>query len=306
MATISVMGATGHVGGRIAERLLAEGHTVRALGRSLDKLAGLKAKGAEVLTGDAADAAFLTRAFTGADGAFTLQPPALTAPDYPARQTAEGEAIAKAVKDSGVEYVVVLSSVGADRPSGTGPIAGLHAQEERLKRLPGVNVLALRPGFFFENFFATLPLIEHEGVNGGAVAGTTSLPMIATPDIGDVAARALAARDWTGFQVRELLGPRDLTHDECTRIIGAAIGKPALPYVRFPYADYAASLVQAGLSKSMADQYSEMAKAFDDGLVVSVEGRNAANTTPTTFESWVATVFAPALSAGAARGSAAR
>lgn len=304
MATIAVMGATGHVGGRIAERLLADGHTVRALGRSLDKLAGLKAKGAEVLTGDAADAAFLTKAFTGADGAFTLQPPNLTAPDYPARQAAEGEAIARAVKDSGVKHVVALSAVGADRPSGTGPIAGLHAQEQRLKRLTGVNVLALRPGFFFENFLEVLPLIEHQGINGGAVAGTTVLPMIATQDVGDAAARALAARDWTGFQVRELLGPRDLTHDECTRIIGAAIGKPGLPYVRFPYADYAAALVQAGLSKSMADQYSEMAKAFDDGIVVSVEGRNAANTTPMTFESWVATALAPALTAGATHASA--
>jgi uncharacterized protein YbjT (DUF2867 family) len=304
MATIAVMGATGNVGGRIAERLLADGHKVRALGRSLDKLAGLKAKGAEVLTGDAADAAFLTKAFTGVDGAFTLQPPALTAPDYPARQASEGEAIAKAIAASGVKHVVALSSIGADRPSGTGPIAGLHAQEERLKRLTGVNVLVLRPGFFFENFLAVLPLIQHQGINGGAVAGTTVLPMIATPDIGDVGARALAARDWTGFQVRELLGPRDLTHDECTRIIGAVIGKPNLPYVRFPYADYAASLVQAGLSKSMADQYAEMTKAFDDGLVVSVEGRNAGNTTPTTFESWVASALAPALTASASGGAA--
>jgi uncharacterized protein YbjT (DUF2867 family) len=238
------------------------------------------------------------------DGAFTLQPPNPTAADYPARQASEGEAIAKAIAASGVKHVVALSSVGADRPSGTGPIAGLHAQEERLKRLTGVNVLVLRPGFFFENFFAVLPLIEHQGINGGAIAGATPLPMIATQDIGDAAARALAARDWTGFQVRELLGPRDLTHDEATRIIGAGIGKPGLPYVRFPYADYAASLVQAGLSKSMADLYAEMSKAFDDGLVVSVEGRNAANTTPTTFETFVATALAPALRATATRASA--
>jgi uncharacterized protein YbjT (DUF2867 family) len=304
MATIAVMGATGHVGGRIAERLLADGHTVRALGRSPEKLAALARKGAEVLTGDAADAAFLTTAFTGADGAFTLLPPNPTAPDFLARQAAEGEAIAGAIAASGVKHVVALSSVGADRPFGTGPIKGIHAQEERLKRLTGVNVLALRPGFFFENFLEVLPLIEHQGINGGAVAGTTVLPMIATQDVGDAGARALAARDWTGFQVRELLGPRDLTHDECTRIIGAAIGKPNLPYVRFPYADYAASLVQAGLSKSMADLYAEMSKAFDDGLVVSVEGRTATNTTPTTFETWAATVLAPALTAGAKRASA--
>ncbi|HWJ57854.1 MAG TPA: hypothetical protein VNR90_16545, partial [Vicinamibacterales bacterium] len=62
------------------------------------------------------------------------------------------------------------------------------------------------------------------------------------------------------------------------------IGKPDLAYVQFPYADYSAALQQAGISKSVADAYAEMEKAFDDGIVKSIEGRNAANTTPTAFE----------------------
>jgi uncharacterized protein YbjT (DUF2867 family) len=137
-------------------------------------------------------------------------------------------------------------------------------------------------------------LIKHQGINGSAVHGDTVLPMIATRDIGDAAARALAARDWTGFQVRELLGPRDLTHAEATRIIGEAIGRPDLPYVAFPYPDYVGALVAAGLSPNMAELYAEMSKAFNDGLVVSREGRTAANTTPTTFEQFVREVIVPA------------
>ena len=284
MATFAVMGATGNIGGRISEQLLAGGHTVRALGRSLEKLAGLKAKGAEVLTGDAADSAFLSKAFSGADGVFALLPPNPVSPDFPAEADRVGEAIAGAIAKSGVRHVVALSSVGAERSSGTGPIVGLHRQEERLKRLTATNVLAMRPGYFFENFLHSLDLIRHQGINGGGAAGTTSIPMIATQDIAAFAARALAARDWTGFKVQELLGARDLSFDEATRIIGQAIGKPALAYVQFPYADYSAALQQAGLSKSIADLYAEMDKAFDDGIVTSVEGRNAGNTTPTTFE----------------------
>lgn len=65
--------------------------------------------------------------------------------------------------------------------------------------------------------------------------------MIATRDIADVAARALRQRDWRGVVVRELLGERDLTFAEATRIIGARIGKPDLSYVQFPYADFTAS-----------------------------------------------------------------
>jgi uncharacterized protein YbjT (DUF2867 family) len=284
MATFAVMGATGNIGSKVSEQLLAGGHSVRALGRSLDKLAGLKAKGADVRTGDAADAAFLAAAFTGADGVFTMQPPNPISPDMLADSDRTGSAIAEAIAASGTRHVVALSSVGAERASGTGPIVGLHRQEERLKRLAGTNVLILRPGYFFENFLHVLDLIRHQGINGGGAAGATAIPMIATEDIARVAAGALAARDWTGVRVQELLGPRDLSFDEATRIIGATIGKPDLAYVRFPYADYAAALQQAGLSKSVADLYAEMEKAFDDGIVKSVEGRHAGNTTPTRFE----------------------
>jgi uncharacterized protein YbjT (DUF2867 family) len=299
MATIAVMGANGNVGGKIAEQLLGQGHHVRALGRSADKLAGLKATGAEILLGDAGDAAFLTRAFRGADAAFTLLPPSPLSQDYLGDMRRAGEAIAKAAGDAGLKQLVALSSVGADRAAGTGPIAGLHAHEQRLQALAshGTNVLAFRPGYFFENFLAVIGLIKHQGINGSAVAPETRMPMIATADIGAAAARALAARDWTGFQVRELLGPRDYSMPEATQIIGAAIGKPELPYVQFPYADYAAALVQAGLSSNVANLYADMEKAFNDGLVKSVEGRTAANTTSTTFEQFAAAVLAPAYAA---------
>ena len=99
-----------------------------------------------------------------------------------------------------------------------------------------------------------------------------------------MAARALKARDWTGVVVRELLGPRDVTHAEATRIIGAHIGRPDLQYVQFPYADFAASLVQMGISQNVAGLYAEMARAFNEGRVKSREGRRPENTTPTRFE----------------------
>jgi uncharacterized protein YbjT (DUF2867 family) len=297
MATIAVMGASGNIGGRISDRLLTGGHTVRALGRSAAKLAALEARGAEVLLGDAADAAFLTKAFTGADAAFSLLPPNPTAEDYLARLNAEGEAIARAAGDSGLKHLVALSSVGADLAAGTGPIEGLHRQEARLKALPRTSVLALRPGYFFENFLAVVGLIKHQGLNGSAIAPNTVLPMIATRDVAEVAVQALASRDWTGFQVRELLGPRDLTHADATRIIGEAIGTPDLPYVAFPYTDYVGALVGAGLSQNVAELYAEMAKAFNDGIVVSREGRTAANTTPTTLEQFAREVIAPAYAA---------
>ena len=281
---ITVMGASGNTGRKIVEDLLRSGEKVRAIGRSADKLAGFKSTGAEVLTGDASDVGFLTGAFAGAEGVFTLFPPDVHSGDYRAQQDLQGESIVKAVRDGGVRNVVFLSSLGGDLPEGTGPIAGLHAQEQRLRALPATNVLILRPGYFFENFYETLSLIKHQGINGGAIAADVPIPMIATRDIAAVAAQALKARDFKGVVVRELLGERDLTHAEATRILGARIGRPDLKYVQFPYADFVAALTGMGLSRNVAELYSEMARALNEGKVKSREGRTPSNTTPTRFE----------------------
>jgi uncharacterized protein YbjT (DUF2867 family) len=281
---ITVMGATGHTGKRIAETLLMSGEKVRALGRSESKLAPLKSAGAEVLTGDLTDTAFLTNAFRGVDAIYTLLPTDPHSPDYRAEQDRQGEAIVKAIRESGVRYVVALSSLGADLSEGTGVLAGLHAQEERLTALEGINVLLLRPVSFFENFYESLWLIKNAGFNGDSVAPDLAIPMIATRDIADVAAKALTARAWKGVAVQELFGQRDLSYAEATRLLGERIGKPDLQYVQLSYAEEAAALVQAGLSESFARLYVEMTRAFNEGKVGPGKGRNFENTTPTRFE----------------------
>ncbi len=294
---ITVMGASGNTGRVVAEALLARGEKVRVVGRDAGKLASLQARGADVAIGDVTNAAFLTRVFTGTETAYTLLPPDPRSNAFRAYQDRVGEATVQALRQAGVRRVVFLSSVGADLPSGTGPIAGLHAQEERLRKL-GVAVLLLRPGYFFENLYGSLPLIRHQGVNGGAIAPDVKMSMIAASDIGSAAAAAIAARDFTGVEVRNLLGPRDLSLAEVTRILGAAIKKPDLAYVQFPYEAFAGALVQAGLSADVAGLYAEMSRAFNEGIVKVVGGRTAASTTPTTFESFSKELAAAYAAAG--------
>jgi uncharacterized protein YbjT (DUF2867 family) len=180
---IAVMGASGNTGKVVAEELLGRGMKVRAIGRDAGKLQALAARGAETAVGDGSDQGFLARAFAGAESAYTLIPPDFRAQDFRAHQDRIGEATAAALRQSGVKRVVLLSSVGADLPAGTGPIAGLYAQEKRLAGL-GVDVLSLRAGYFFENLHASLPVIRHQGVNGSAISPDVKLSMIATRDIG--------------------------------------------------------------------------------------------------------------------------
>ena len=281
---ITVMGATGNTGKKIATALLRTGEKVRALGRSESKLEELKKLGAEVMPGDMAKDGFLTKAFRESDAVYTLLPTDRRSLNYRAEQDRQGEATIQAVRESGVRHIVFLSSLGAELDEGTGLIAGLHAQEERLKQISDTNVLLLRPVSFYENFHDSLGLIKHQGITGDSVAPNLAIPMVATRDIAEVVAKALTARDWNGVVVRELLGPRDLTYAEATHILGECIGKPDLQYLQFSYADMARALMEGGMSESFARLYVAMTKAFNEGVVKPRDGRTPENTTPTRFE----------------------
>src|SRR5262245_29165571 len=287
---ITVMGASGRTGRKIAETLLRAGQAVRVVGRAEYKLAHLGKAGAELRVGDPTDAEFLAEAFRGADAAYTLLPNDHESPDFRAQQDRQGDAIVEAVKRSGIRYVVALSSLGAELSEGTGIIAGLHAQEERLKRLPGVHLLLLRPIFFFENFSRHLPTIREEGYSADSLAPDLAVPMAATTDIAATAAKALVSRDWEGVEVRELLGPRDLSFAEAMLLLGEEIGIYDLQYVQFSYPEMIRTLVRSGFSRSFAEAYVETTRAFNEGKIRPMSGRTQRNTTPTRFED-----FAPAL-----------
>ncbi|SFS12836.1 Uncharacterized conserved protein YbjT, contains NAD(P)-binding and DUF2867 domains [Dyella sp. OK004] len=283
---ITVMGATGHTGTRLVERLLQAGQSVRALGRSKQRLEALTQAGAEMLAGEPDDAGFLAEAFNGATAVYTLLAYDMQTPDYHAMQNAQGGAIVQALRKAAVSHVVFHSSVGADLPSGNGPIASLHTHEARLREMGNINALILRSGALFENFNAAPETIRQLGMYGDAMAPDAAIPMIATRDIADVAAKALVARDWNGVVVRELLGPRDLSYAEATRLIGERMGMPDLAYVQLPYEEMIGVLCQAGFSENLAHLYVELAQAINEGRIRSLEGRSAANITPTGFETF--------------------
>jgi uncharacterized protein YbjT (DUF2867 family) len=283
---VTVMGATGKTGQAVTEQLLAGGAKVRAIGRDQNKLQPLAKKGAEPVVADVTRAAELTTAFRGADAIYALVPPHYTAADPLGHYDTINAAIAAAITESGVRRVVYLSSVGADRDSGTGPIVGLHRGEEKLKAIAGLDLLLLRPGYFFENHFGAIGLIKSQGVNGGAMKPDVSFGQIATRDIGALAAKALLARDFSGASVRELYGPRDLSMAEATRILGSKIGKPDLKYVQFPDAGVVEGLKGAGFSEALAKLFVEMQQAFNEKRIQTFQPRSATNTGTTTLESF--------------------
>lgn len=294
---IVVTGATGNIGRALSEGLLARGAKVRAVGRSAERMKGLAAKGAEPFAGSVEDEAAMRHAFEGATAAFVMIPPNYAAPASRAYQNAVADVFVKALSSSRVKHVVSLSSVGAHLASGNGPIGGLHDLEKRLDGLGGIHTLHLRATFFMENFLWGIGLIKSMGIYGSPLKAEMPTAMIATRDIATVACEALANRGWSGNATRELLGPRDITNREATRALGAAIGKPDLAYVEFPYEDAEKAMLGMGMHADWVAKMTEMYRGFNDGRIVPLEKRGPSNTTPTSIEEFAKTTFAPAYNA---------
>jgi uncharacterized protein YbjT (DUF2867 family) len=290
----TILGATGNIGSVIARALLENGEKVRVVGRNAGRLQPFVKRGAEAFVEDVMDAEAMTRALTGARAAFLMIPPSMTSPDYRADQERTSDAFSAAAKNSGLQYAVNLSSYGAQAPAGTGPIAGLHNSEKKLNAIDRLNVLHLRAGYFFENHLAGIQMIQMMGIFGGALRGDLKTPMIATRDIGTYAAERLLKLDFHGMRTQELQGERDLTFTEVVAVIAKGLRKPDLRYVQFPYDQVEKVLEQMGAPAKTVASFIEMFQGINNGIVTATEPRSAANTTPTSIETFVQDVFAPA------------
>jgi uncharacterized protein YbjT (DUF2867 family) len=288
-----ITGATGNTGNVAARRLLAKSERVRVIGRSAQRLQPLAAEGAEAFACDLTDTEALIKAFTGARAVYAMVPPDMTVQDFRAYQDRITDSIATAIEKAGVKYAVSLSSVGADKIEGTGPVAGLHYLENRLNQITGLNILHLRAGYFMENTLAQIGIIQAMGMAAGPLRPELEVPMIATRDIGAAAAEALINLDFSHQQTRELLGQRDISMNEVSAIIGQAISKPELAYVQLPDEQVRAALAQLGMTLNAADLILELSAALNSGHIIALEERSAQNTTPTSYETFVAEEFVP-------------
>jgi uncharacterized protein YbjT (DUF2867 family) len=289
-----ITGATGHTGSVAAEKLLASGAKVRVLGRDAKRLERFSQKGAEAVVVDITDAAALEKAFSGASAVYAVMPPNVSAPDVRSYQEQVTDSLASAMRNSGVKYAVALSSTGADKSYGTGPVMGVHSLEKKLEAINGLNTLSLRCGYFMENLLPQIGIIQSLGFMAGPVRPDVPLPMISTSDIGEAAAESLLKLDFSGMQTRELLGARHVPYTEAAKIIGAAIGRSDLAYRQVPAAVLKPPMMKMGMSSNMVDLLLEMCDALNTGHMKSQEPRSARNTTATTVETFVAEEFAPA------------
>jgi uncharacterized protein YbjT (DUF2867 family) len=162
-----------------------------------------------------------------------------------------------------------------------------------LNAIDRLNVLHLRPGYFFENHLAGISMIQMMGIFGGALKPDLKMPMIATKDIGGYAADRLLNLDFNGKGTQELLGERHLSMNDVAAVLGKALNKPDLRYAQFAYDQVAQVLIRMGMPVKTAASFIEMFSALNDGIVNAMELRSDQNTTPTSIEMFMKDVFVP-------------
>ncbi len=273
----AIAGVSGNTGKVAAEALLAGGHQVRVIVRDAAKGADWKRRGAEVAVADVLDEKALSEALRGVDGAYLLIPPALGAESYLAHQARVAETFERAISQSGVPHVVLLSSVGAHLAEGTGPIKGLHRAEARLGALPAARFTFLRAAYFIENFAGSLAQLG-EGVFPTFVAADFAFDTVATRDIGTWAAALLVEGAPAKNQIVELAGPKVSARD-VARALSEIVGKP-VNVQEAPIGIMGGILEGAGFSKDLAALYVEMTEGLAASrLVFEGNHRNAKGAT---------------------------
>jgi uncharacterized protein YbjT (DUF2867 family) len=288
---IVITGASGRVGNLVAEALLEQGLKIRAVARNVSKLAELKKKGAEAFEADFTQTEKLISAFTGAESVFLLSPTNLKAENLNEEQIHNVQSIIKAVRESGVKNVVLLSSWGTDLVEKSGGILGCRFFEQELDKIADINTIILRPVWFMENFSFNISLMKMAGLNGLAIHPEVRFPMIATPDIAKVAAEFLRQGNFVEKKILYLRGPREFNMKEVTRILGDTIHMPGMKYVEFPQSILKKGMASSGLmSEDGADMLIEINQAISNGML-KIDSNFETRITETSLQHFAATSF---------------
>ncbi|MGP3534013.1 SDR family oxidoreductase [Microbacterium sp. RD1] len=168
---VVVFGGTGNIGGRVAERLRAAGHSVTAVSRET---------GVDLTTG-----AGLADLLAGVDVVVdTLNAMAFDTESAVAFFGGTSETILRAEEEARVKHHIALSIVGADRLDASGYLAGKVAQEQAIRE-SGVPSTIVRATQFFD----FLPLIAQMSTSDGVVTvGDHDLQPMAPEEVARVLA----------------------------------------------------------------------------------------------------------------------
>jgi uncharacterized protein YbjT (DUF2867 family) len=217
--SILVTGATGTVGSLVVQGLAAAGAEVSAFVRKPGKQAF--PAGVKEVVGDLTDVPSLRAAMSSVRTLFLLN--AVT-PD----EVTQALVALNLAREAGIERVVYLSVIHADKFTNVPHFTGKHTVERMIESLD-IPATILRPAYFMQNEHMVQQVIQGHGVYPMPI-GSAGVAMIDARDIADVAVAELLRRDRAPaplpLATLELVGPERLTADSVATAWGAALDRP--------------------------------------------------------------------------------
>jgi NAD(P)H dehydrogenase (quinone) len=271
----AITGITGNVGGEVAGNLLAAGQSVRGVVRETRKGETWAKRGCDLVEADINDTGALTAAFKGAAGVFVLVPPNFDpSPDF-----REARAIAAALRSAldaaRPGKVVYLSTIGAQATRSN--LLTQHSIIEQALGELSIPICFLRPAWFMENSSWDVAPAVKNGVFASFLQPLDKpVPMVATADIGGVAAELIQAA-WSGRMVVELEGPHRVTPEEIAATFADLLGRPvrtdAVPRETWESLFQSQGMKNPAARIQMLDGFNEGWIEFESGEAGSRKGR---------------------------------
>ncbi|MBY3026603.1 NmrA family NAD(P)-binding protein [Rhizobium leguminosarum] len=287
---IAVVGATGRIGAKLTENLLAKGHSVKALSRGGAALDALVAKGAEPFLGsfDTGDGE-LGRFFEDADAAFLMVKTLWAAEDFHGHYPAVALRFFDALRDSPVKFAVSLTAMGSELGGNTGHFQGFHILDQILNRLGDIKLVHLQGGWFMEDLSRWADAIAQHDRIGFTLAPDVKAPWVSIQDVVDFAAKEFDTPTDQHRSVRQL--GIDYTMTEIAALIGRALGRE----VDYRFVDTRDREVETVFRERFGtlDRWvydKNTAAAIDDGRVKFRDDRPAL---PTTIDEFVKDTLGP-------------
>lgn len=271
---VTIFGATGALGLKIAKEVLAQGSHVRAVLRATSNKANLETLGVtDFVTGDMMDAGSLNSALSKTPKADAVIACAAgytrhTKGDNPKIDTEGYRNLAEAAKATSLPRFVLISILECDKAREVPHFYQKHLVEKHLKEI-GQPFIALRPGVFLDQAKDfVLPKVE-KGIFPTFVPGV-SMGMIYTPDLARYAALAAISLPESALgQTVDVGWDRPVSGDDLAAVFTKVLGKRVVAKPAFPALVVDVILPVVGLFTASVKDMNAMIKWIRTGVYTS-------------------------------------
>ncbi|TSJ46626.1 SDR family oxidoreductase [Fluviicola chungangensis] len=285
---IVLTGSLGNISKPLAQELIAKGHSVTVISSNSQKEKDIHALGATAAIGKLEDRSFLTKTFTGAEAVYCMIPMNLSETNFQNYMHNTANNYVQAIKQAGIKRVVILSGWSADL------IKGENIEHLFIEQLDA-SITIMRPGAFYTNFYFSMDLIKGKGFIGkyltlrysglmalfkgrtgllmGNYGGEDKIVFVSPKDIATAVAEELIELPVEQLKIR-YVGSEELTCNEAAKIIGTAIGKPWLRWVRISDKQMLQGLKMAKMPQELAETMVEMQSVMHSGKPLQNFHRN--------------------------------